>query len=222
MKTKGIIGAILAAAVCVGATTCLYVSGSGTTPDYTDFPAAFYDGANWATLTGDGGDAVVNQADGSIAFNYTNKSYNLGSSYLNQRMSFVIKATGDWSIRFRASESSNNGTYYQLGYAWSTINLQRSDGGGKWLAKCPADTTYAQNKWTRIDIEFVDATGGTPSTTIKIYIDGKKVDLVAGDAFTGVSITNGNFVDTNPYQSGDYFILKTNWNGNPKLAAVLK
>ncbi|HHV50395.1 MAG TPA: hypothetical protein GXX54_01655 [Clostridiales bacterium] len=169
-----------------------------------DFPAGFYEGSNWKTLTSDIGTDAVSLADGSVRFVNTNKSYKTGP-FKNSRVSFMLKAGGDWSMRIRASESSNNGEYYVLGVGWGELNLQKSESNGKWLAKFPKNTGYEANKWCRFDIEFIDE---TDKTTIRIYINGNKVNLLPGDEWPNVTVSNGDFIDTKPIQKGDYWLVK--------------
>jgi len=180
------------------------VFASAETLSANDFSEEFYDGTKWKTLDSDIGTDVVSLADGSIRFVFTNKSFKTGT-FKNSRVSFMLKAGPDWSMRFRASESSNNGDYYLLGFGWGRLNLQKSSSGGKWLANFPDDTGYEVNKWCRFDIEFIDEPG---KTTIRIYINGKKVELLPGDAFDNITVSNGDFIDTNPIQTGDYWIVK--------------
>ena len=179
--------------------------------DSGNMPSSFFTADKWSTSDKR---LVFKMSDGSIKFDDA-ASASVGN-YINSGFTTQFKAVGGWEIELRnTSASTNNG--YVLGYSQikyaaedaSRIIYIRKNGSDVQLARVVAgDTCFTENEWHTLGVYFDDETG---KTTIRVYIDGVQVKFGAGythdypDSFVNNAIENGNFVDFDPIQRGNYF-----------------
>ena len=178
--------------------------------DSGNMPSSFFTADKWSTSDKR---LVFKMSDGSIKFDDA-ASASVGN-YINSGFTTQFKAVGGWEIELRnTSASTNNG--YVLGYSQikyaaedaSRIIYIRKNGSDVQLARVVAgDTCFTENEWHTLGVYFDDESG---KTTIRVYIDGVQVKFGAGythdypDSFVNNAIENGNFVDFDPIQRGNY------------------
>ena len=181
------------------------------TTDSGNMPSSFFTADKWST---DEKRLVFEMSDGSIKFDDA-ASASVGN-YINSGFTTQFKAVGGWEIELRnTSASTNNG--YVLGYIQkkyaaeddSRVLYIRKNGSDVQLARAVASHVgFTENEWHTLGVYFDDETG---KTTIRVYIDGVQVKFGAGythdypDSFVNNAIENGNFVDFDPIQRGNYF-----------------
>ena len=188
--------------------------GGGDETDTTDsgnMPSSFFTADKWSTADKR---LIFKMSDGSVKFDDA-ASASVGN-FINSGFTTQFKAVGGWEIELRnTSASTNNG--YVLGYSQikyaaedaSRIIYIRKNGSDVQLARVVAgDTCFTENEWHTLGVYFDDESG---KTTIRVYIDGVQVKFGAGytydypDSFVNNAIENGNFVDFDPIQRGNYF-----------------
>ena len=181
------------------------------TTDSGNMPSSFFTADKWSTSDKR---LVFKMSDGSIKFDDA-ASASVGN-FINSGFTTQFKAVGGWEIELRnTSASTNNG--YVLGYSQikyaaedaSRIIYIRKNGSDVQLARVVAgDTCFTENEWHTLGVYFDDESG---KTTIRVYIDGVQVKFGAGythdypNSFVNNAIENGNFVDFDPIQRGNYF-----------------
>ena len=181
------------------------------TTDSGNMPSSFFTADKWSTSDKR---LVFKMSDGSVKFDDA-ASASVGN-FINSGFTTQFKAVGGWEIELRnTSSSTNNG--YVLGYSQikyaaedaSRIIYIRKNGSDVQLARVVAgDTCFTENEWHTLGVYFDDESG---KTTIRVYIDGVRVKFGAGytheypDSFVNTAIENGNFVDFDPIQRGNYF-----------------
>ncbi len=190
--------------------------GEDDTPDTFDsgnLPTKFFSANTWST---DEKRIVENMSDGSIKFGY-NYSASIGN-FVNNGFTVQFKAVGGFEIEFRnTSASADNG--YVFGYnqhEYQTIGDDakrhfyiRRNGSDVQLARLNATNfSFNENEWHTLGVYFDDIDG---QTTIRMYIDGVHLKFGSGfahenpSAFENNTVIDGNFVDFNPIQRGNYF-----------------
>ena len=179
--------------------------------DSGNMPSSFFTADKWSTAEKR---LVFKMSDGSVKFDDA-ASASVGN-FINSGFTTQFKAVGGWEIELRnTSSTTNNG--YVLGYIQkkyaaedaSRIIYIRKNGSDVQLARVVAgDTCFTENEWHTLGVYFDDESG---KTTIRVYIDGVQVKFGAGythdypDSFVNTAIENGNFVDFDPIQRGNYF-----------------
>lgn len=182
-------------------------------PETAELESAFYDASNWEYMTNDGGakldggDVPYSLADGSIKFHRANQAINLGDKS-NSSASFMLKGTNDWSIWFNSDTKDNSGNYsYRLSYASGGLRLAVSSSGDK-AAALAVGTDYKKGEWNRIDVAFSTE---NKVCKIKLYINGKRTTLTAGDDTSpAVQVDKNYLVHTQPsmFETGNYMVVK--------------
>ncbi|MBQ5890556.1 MAG: hypothetical protein IIW73_06370 [Clostridia bacterium] len=181
------------------------------TIDSGNMPSSFFTADKWSTSDKR---LIFKMSDGSVKFDDA-ASASVGN-FINSGFTTQFKAVGGWEIELRnTSASTNNG--YVLGYSQikyaaedaSRIIYIRKNGSDVQLARVVAgDTCFTENEWHTLGVYFDDESG---KTTIRVYIDGVQVKFGAGythdypNSFVNNAIENGNFVDFDPIQRGNYF-----------------
>lgn len=182
-------------------------------PTLTELGGEFYTASNWAYMTNDGGastdggDKVYALGDGSVKFHRANQSVLFGDQS-NRTMSFMLKGTNDWSIWFNSSSKDNTDNYsYRLAYAYGGLRLVVSSAPEQAAAVIDG-TEYKKGEWNRFDVEF--ETVGR-ETSIKVYINGKRATLAAGENTSpAISVADNVFKHTRPamFETGNYVCVK--------------
>ena len=183
---------------------------SSQTVDSGNMPTKFFSANTWSTSDKR---IVYEMSDGSIKFDQ-NYSASIGS-FANSGFTTQFKAIGGFEIEFRnSSASANNG--YVLGYTQLKFAAEdatrhfyiRRNGSNVELARFVANgLSFKENEWHTLGVYFDDVDG---KTTIRVYLDGVHMNFGPGyvhenpDSFVDNTVIDGNFVDFNPIQSGNY------------------
>lgn len=182
-------------------------------PAPSELDDKFYDASNWVYMTNndgadtDGGDIPYSMTDGSIKFHRANQAIEMGDM-TNATVSFMLKATNDFSVWFNSSsKDNNNNSSYRLAYAYGGLRIALSSAPEQAAALIGGDL-YKKGEWNRFDIVFstVDRV-----TEIKLYINGVRATLSAGDNTTpAISVANNVLTHTQPamFHTGNYMVVK--------------
>ena len=183
-------------------------------PESDELDAKFYDAKNWVYMTNnngaslDGGSIPYTMADGSIKFHNANQAIEMGDMS-NAVVSFMIKATGDFSIWFNSSSIDNsNNSSYRFNYAYGQLRIALSSAPDQ-AAAVISEENYKKGEWNTVTISF--------STTdnvceIKVWINGALAELSSGDNTTPmVSVSDNTLTHTQPamFKTGNYMVVKT-------------
>lgn len=176
---------------------------------------AFYDATKWEYMTNnsgasvDSGEIPVSLADGSIRFFRTNQAYQLGDK-TNATVSFLLKATHDFSIWFNSSSkdnSSNNS--YRLVHQNNELRIVLSSSPNQ--AAAVISSTYQSGEWNRFDVKFETVDN---VTRMQISVNGEIATLTAGGYTTNVAVQDNVFIhDATDFQTGGWFVVKV-WYAN--------
>lgn len=181
-------------------------------PTLTELSGKFYGAENWVFMTNNGGAATdagevaYTLNDGSIKFHRLNQAIEAGD-FTNSTVSFMLKGTNDWSIWFNSSSKDNNDNYsYRLAYANGGLRLALSSAPDL-AAAVVADSSYEKAEWNRIDIVFETK---DKTCKIKLYINGERASLVAGDNVSGVTVSENVLTHAQPamFKTGNYIVVK--------------
>ena len=182
-------------------------------PTLSELDAKFYDAANWVYMTNnngeslDGGDIPYAMADGSIKFHRANQAIEMGD-FSNSTLSFMLKATNDFSIWINSSSIDNaNNSSYRFNYAYGQLRIALSSAPEQ-AAAVISEENYVKGDWNRIDISFSTVDG---VCEIKVYINGTRAALSAGDNTTPmVSVADNTLTHTQPamFTTGNYMVVK--------------
>ena len=182
-------------------------------PVLSELDNSFYVAENWAYMTNndgaslDGGDVPYSMADGSIKFHRANQSIDAGD-HTNATVSFMLKATNDFSIWFNSSSIDNaNNSSYRLNYAYGQLRLVLSSAPEQ-AAAVVKEGLYKKGEWNRIDIVFSTEDG---VCRIKLYVNGTRAELTAGDNTTPqVKVEDNVLTHTQPamFSTGNYMVVK--------------
>ncbi len=180
-------------------------------PTLTELSSEFYDASKWEYMTNgdelDGGDVPYALADGSIKFHRANQAFELGD-LSNGTASFMLKATNDFSLWFNSSSKDNADNYsYRLAHAYGGLRLVLSSAPEQ-AAAIIDGSEYKKGEWNRFDIAF--STEGN-TTSVKVYINGKRAALSAGDNVApAISVAENVLVHTRPamFETGGYAVVK--------------
>lgn len=182
-------------------------------PEVSELPESFYDPSNWVYMTNndgaslDGGDIPYAMADGSIKFHRANQAIEIGD-LTNSTVSFMLKATNDFSIWFNSSTKDNaNNSSYRLAYAYGGLRIALSSAPEQAAAVIDG-SMYVKGDWNRFDVVFSTVDG---VCEIKVYINGVRASLSAGDNTTPmVSVSDNVLTHTQPamFSTGNYLVVK--------------
>ncbi len=187
-------------------------------PVLSELDSKFYTASNWEYMTNndgaeqDGGDIVYSLADGSVKFHRANQAINYGD-LTNATVSFMLKGTNDWSIWFNSSSpDNNNNSSYRLAYAYSGLRIALSSAPEQAAANI-VDTSYAKGEWNRFDVVFstTENADGQKVTAVKVYVNGERAALAAGDNTSPAINVEGNVLThTQPamFSTGTYIAVK--------------
>lgn len=191
---------------------------SSQTVDSGNMPTKFFSANTWSTSDKR---IVYEMSDGSIKFDQ-NYSASIGN-FANSGFTTQFKAIGGFEIEFRnSSASANNG--YVLGYTQLKFAAEdatrhfyiRRNGSNVELARFVANgLSFKENEWHTLGVYFDDVDG---KTTIRVYLDGVHMNFGPGyvhenpDSFVDNTVIDGNFVDFNPIQSGNYIEINPYFN----------
>ena len=182
-------------------------------PESDELDAKFYDAKNWVYMTNnngaslDGGDIPYTMADGSIKFHRANQAIEMGDM-TNAVVSFMVKATNDFSIWFNSSSIDNaNNSSYRFNYAYGQLRIALSSAPEQ-AAAVISDENYNKGEWNKVVISF--------STTdnvcqIKVWINDKQAELQSGDNTTPmVNVSDNTLTHTQPamFKTGNYMVVK--------------
>ena len=183
------------------------------TPELSELSSNFYDASNWEYMTNnggaslDGGDIPYSMADGSIKFHRANQAIEVGD-LTNATVSFMLKATNDFSIWFNSSTKDNaDNSSYRLAYAYGGLRIALSSAPEQAAALIDGEN-YNKGEWNRFDIVFSTEDG---VCEIKVYINGIRAELSAGDNTTPmVKVENNVLTHTQPamFTTGNYIVVK--------------
>lgn len=192
-------------------------------PVLTELSPDFYDASNWEYMTNnngaslDGGDIPYSLSDGSIKFHRENQAIDIGD-FTNSTVSFMLKGTNDWNIWFNSSTKDNaNNSSYRLVYGYGELRLTLSSAPEQAAARI-VNTSYEKGQWNRFDIVFStdENTDGQTVTAIKVYVNGERADLTAGDyTAPAVSVADNVLTHTRPamFTTGTYMVVKV-WDAD--------
>ena len=182
-------------------------------PDAAELASKFYDASNWVYMTNnngaslDGGDVPYSMTDGSIKFHKANQAIEMGDM-TNATVSFMLKATNDFSIWFNSSSIDNaNNSSYRLAYAYGGLRLVLSSAPDQ-AAALISEEFYKKADWNRFDIVFSTVDN---VTEIKVYINGIRAALSSGDyTAPSVNVADDTFIHTQPamFKTGNYMVVK--------------
>ena len=180
---------------------------------------AFYDATKWEYMTNnsgaslDSGETPVSLADGSIRFYRANQAYQLGENK-NGTVSFLLKATHNWSIWLNSDSKDNSANNsYRLTHINDELRLVLSSSPNQ--AAAVVTSTYKSGEWNRFDVKF---TTEQNQTKIEIAVNEKPATLTAGTNKTDVSVENDvlrHYAPTN-FVTGGWFVVKV-WYANDYL-----
>lgn len=184
--------------------------GEEVTVDSGNMPSTFFKADSWSK---DSRRLVYEMSDGSIKFD---GDYSASiDKFVGSGFTVQFKAVGGWELALRnTSDGDNDG--YILGYTQRTFT-QGDDTRHLYIKRAGSDVElaraiaspcgYTENEWHTLGVYFDDVEG---KTTIRVYIDGVKVNFGPGythenaASFTDKAIENGNLVDFAPIQRGMY------------------
>ena len=182
-------------------------------PTLSELDAKFYDASNWVYMTNDngasldGGDIPYSMADGSIKFHRANQAIEIGD-FTNSTVSFMLKATNDFSIWLNSSSIDNaNNSSYRLNYAYGQLRIALSSAPEQ-AAAVISEANYVKGGWNRFDIAFSTVDG---VCEIKVYVNGVRAELSAGDNTTPmVNVADNTLTHTQPamFSTGNYMVVK--------------
>ena len=182
-------------------------------PTLSELDTKFYDASNWVYMTNndgaslDGGEIPYTMADGSIKFHRANQAIEIGD-FTNATVSFMLKATNDFSIWLNSSSIDNaNNSSYRLNYAYGQLRIALSSAPEQ-AAAVISEENYKKGEWNRFDIAFSTVDG---VCEIKVYVNGVRAALSAGDNTTPmVSVADNVFTHTQPamFSTGNYMVVK--------------
>ncbi len=181
-------------------------------PTLTELDSKFYSAKNWEYMTNnngaaqDGGDVPYSLNDGSIKFHRLNQAVEMGDM-TNTTASFMLKGTNDWSIWFNSSSKDNSNNYsYRLAYAYGGLRLSLSS-ASELAAAVISDTTYEKSEWNRFDVVFETS---EKVCKVKVYVNGERANLVAGDNVSGVTVSDNVMTHVQPamFTTGNYMVVK--------------
>lgn len=182
-------------------------------PETAELKGEFYNAANWVYMTNnngasvDGGNIPYSMDDGSIKFHNANQTFEYGD-LSNATVSFMLKATNDFSIWFNSTSGDNaNNSSYRLNYAYGGLRIALSSAPEQ-AAAVISDKNYVKGEWNRFDVVFSTSEG---VCQIKVYINGIRAELSSGDNTTPmVSVSDNVFTHTQPamFSMGNYIVVK--------------
>lgn len=182
-------------------------------PEASELDAKFYDASNWVYMTNnngeslDGGNIPYTMADGSIKFHNANQAIEMGD-FTNATVSFMLKATNDFSIWLNSSSIDNaNNSSYRLNYAYGQLRIALSS-APELAAAVISEENYVKGDWNRFDVVFSTEDG---VCEIKVYVNGYRAELSAGDNTTPmVSVDDNILTHTQPamFTTGNYVVVK--------------
>ena len=182
-------------------------------PEVSELPGDFYDPTKWVYMTNndgaslDGGDIPYAMVDGSIKFHRANQAIEIGD-LTNSTVSFMLKATNDFSIWFNSSTKDNaNNSSYRLAYAYGGLRIALSSAPEQAAANIDG-SMYVKGDWNRFDVVFSTVDG---VCEIKVYINGVRAGLSSGDNTTPmVSVADNVLTHTQPamFTTGNYLVVK--------------
>ena len=182
-------------------------------PAAVELDSKFYNAANWSYMTNnngaalDGGDIPYSMADGSIKFHKANQAIEMGDM-TNATVSFMLKATNDFSIWFNSSTKDNaNNSSYRLAYAYGGLRLVLSSAPDQ-AAAVIDETYFNKGEWNRFDLVFSTVDN---VTEIKVYINGVRAELYSGDyTAPAINVSDNTFIHTQPamFKTGNYMVVK--------------
>ena len=188
-------------------------TGDVDVPALSELDSKFYDATNWVYMTNnngaslDGGDIPYTMADGSIKFHRANQAIEMGD-FSNATVSFMLKATNDFSIWLNSSSIDNaNNSSYRLNYAYGQLRIALSSAPEQ-AAAVISEENYVKGDWNRFDIAFSTADG---VCEIKVYVNGVRAALSTGDNTTPmVSVADNVLTHTQPamFSTGNYMVVK--------------
>lgn len=216
MKFKKWLSVILSLLIVATSVAVLSACKDTDKPD-TEIPYnAFYDATKWEYMTNsngaslDSGEVPVSLADGSIRFFRANQAYNLGDKS-NDTISFLLKATHNWSIWLNSSSKDNtSNNSYRLERLNDELRLVVSASAN--LAAAVITSDYESGEWNQFDVAFETKDG---VTRIAISVNGKTASLKAGAYTAGVTIEDNALYHTMPsnFETGGWFAVKV-WYAN--------
>ena len=182
-------------------------------PETSELPDSFYNADSWEYMTNndgaslDGGDIPYVMADGSIKFHRANQAIEIGD-LTNATVSFMLKATNDFSVWFNSSTKDNaNNSSYRLNYAYGQLRIALSSAPEQ-AAAVIDDSIYVKGGWNRFDIVFSTNDG---VCEIKVYINGTRAGLSVGDyTAPAVNVSDDVLTHTQPamFSTGNYMVVK--------------
>lgn len=178
--------------------------------DSGNMPEAFFRADSWSS---DSRRLVYEMSDGSIKFDgaYTASV----DKFINSGFTVQFKAVGGWEIALRNSSDAENDGYI-LGYTQRTylqdngtrhLYLKKAGSSVELARAIASPCGYTENEWHTLGVYFDDVAG---KTTVRVYIDGVKINFGPGythenaASFTNNAVENGNLVDFSPIQRGMY------------------
>ena len=190
-----------------------YNPGSADVPTLSELDEKFYNPHNWVYMTNnngaslDGGDIPYAMADGSIKFHRANQAIEMGD-FSNATVSFMLKATNDFSIWLNSSSIDNaNNSSYRLNYAYGQLRIALSSAPEQ-AAAVISEENYKKAEWNRFDIVFSTE---NKVCQIKVYVNGVRADLSSGDNTTPqVKVEDNILTHTQPamFSTGNYMVVK--------------
>lgn len=165
-------------------------------PTLAELNGKVYVASNWEYMTNnngasnDAGDKVYALNDGSVKFHRVNQAINLEQKL--SKASFMIKSTHDFKLWFNSSSKDNaTNNSYRLSYEYDELRLSVSTAGDKSAAV--VTSTFKLGEWNRIDIEFDEMLNPDTERTvcsIKLYVNGERATLAAGENTTQITVEN--------------------------------
>lgn len=185
-------------------------------PTLSELDSKFYNHKNWEYMTNkngsetDGGDKVYALNDGSVKFHRENQAIDLGAKLT--KASFMLKATNDFALWFNSSSKDNTGNYsYRLVYGYDQLRLVVSSSPEQ--AAAVVTSTYKKAEWNRIDIELTesqDESKGVTVCAIKLYVNGERATLSAGENTAQITVADNVMTHTqmSNFKTGTYMVAK--------------
>lgn len=215
MKIKkcctAVITALITATLFCAATVSCGERGDEKNPPHEIPYNAFYDADNWETMTNnsgaslDTGEKPVSLYDGSIRFFRANQAYELGDKS-NDTVSFLLKATHDFSIWLNSSSKDNGvNNSYRLVHADNELSLVVSDKPNE--AAAVVSSTYESGQWNRFDIDFITENN---VTRIVVNVNDEPAALSPGKNISEVKVENDILFHYAPesFKTGGWFAVK--------------
>lgn len=209
-KCTAIISVLITAALCCAVTVSCGDNNVQKTPHKIPYNA-FYDADNWEFMTNnsgaslDSGEKAVSLSDGSIRFFRANQAYELGDMS-NDTVSFLIKATHDFSIWLNSSSKDNTvNDSYRLVHTGNELRLVVSDNPN--AAAAVISSTYKSGQWNRFDIDFITENN---VTRIAVNVNDESATLSPGGNITDVKVENDMLIHYAPesFTTGGWFAVK--------------